>query len=753
MSIAIKPLSQWAVGVERTIQSLKRRPLKGLTVPGGRLEYAVDAHSLWVLLHLGHKGGSKGVVWAVRTCYDPQGAVQLADSGEGRDGRIFFELEGGLGRFRVELQSLSEQSSLIRYTAWLTPRADTTIQAMPRDLYLLGKDLDPGSGSGRVLGKQNANGAAFAFFTQEKPAGAAGLYFQQLTSLNGYFEATETDAKEVVGGDWPEIGLALPTTKKPLPKGLKVCISDGFLRCWDTPPASETIAARWFLDGMAEIYPHLDRPETSYFDWPAMAGKTLRSMGSKYCRREINGHLYFNAYVGSERKPPESMVQFALLVPLLEYDQWRGRPNPLPAQMISSIPTFYDPGVGSTVRWLPGEQFDNEGGEPSEEEHTDLIDSWYLYHVMLNLARLAEMGIAEADRLLRDSLPYVIRVARHFEYQWPVFFKLKTLAVEKAETAPGAGGEQDVPGLYVKLMMLAHQLYGDETYIGEAELAARKLRGLGFDLLYQTNNTMFSGDGLLRLWKATGNREYLELSIACIANVVAKMWIWECDYGHAKHYTTFMGVAPLQDCEYVAAYEEAESFATALAYLQELGEQTPASVDLLLSEYMKYTLARSRYYFPTELPEEAVSPKPREGHLERDLAIPLEDIRTGWHKAGQVGQEVYGAATPFVLATHAYTHRKQVPFLVYSEYPLVFSDYRSERRASGTFRAKLCGSPTLQCRLRVIPLRNELPQVALFIEGDSPRLKAKIQRADRSREYMLPGGSEIRIEWKTRPKQ
>jgi hypothetical protein len=35
--------------------------------------------------------------------------------------------------------------------------------------------------------------------------------------------------------------------------------------------------------------------------------------------------------------------------------------------------------------------------------------------------------------------------------------------------------------------------------------------------------------------------ENRDLSIVSIANMIARAWMWECDYGFAKHYTNFMG--------------------------------------------------------------------------------------------------------------------------------------------------------------------------------------------------------------------
>jgi len=55
--------------------------------------------------------------------------------------------------------------------------------------------------------------------------------------------------------------------------------------------------------------------------------------------------------------------------------------------------------------------------------------------------------------------------------------------------------------------------------LNEAETAAKTLQGLGFNLFYQANNTSFSAGAMLRLYKETKNKIYLELSYLCLANI------------------------------------------------------------------------------------------------------------------------------------------------------------------------------------------------------------------------------------------
>jgi hypothetical protein len=115
----------------------------------------------------------------------------------------------------------------------------------------------------------------------------------------------------------------------------------------------------------------------------------------------------------------------------------------------------------------------------------------------------------------------------HFQHDWPIFYHRETLRVLKREVRDGLVGERDAAGLYAHVMLQAWHLTADRRYLDEAEAAASKLTGLGFGTLYQTNNTILTGVALARLWKATGNSLYRELSFVCMASGLSHLWMWE----------------------------------------------------------------------------------------------------------------------------------------------------------------------------------------------------------------------------------
>src|SRR3546814_14941544 len=83
---------------------------------------------------------------------------------------------------------------------------------------------------------------------------------------------------------------------------------------------------------------------------------------------------------------------------------------------------FYDPKLKTLRRYLP-----NVG----DDKNADAVDSWYLYHPLLNLGKLALAGNARAKRLFLKSIDYGIRAAHHFDYTWPVQYDVTDFRSEE----------------------------------------------------------------------------------------------------------------------------------------------------------------------------------------------------------------------------------------------------------------------------------------------------------------------------------
>ena len=294
------------------------------------------------------------------------------------------------------------------------------------------------------------------------------------------------------------------------------------------------------------------------------------------------------------------MVLLALLIPLLEWQRWSGERFVLADELRRRLPAFMDERTDCVARWLPVAEDMLQGDEP--HEHPRLMDSWYLFHPLLNMGRLAAWGDEEARACLLSSLGLAIKVAHRFDYDWPVFYDIDTLKVIKAETKPGEGGEHDVPGLYAHVMLQAWDLTGDQRYLDEAVAAGRSMIGKGFELAYQINNVAFGLESMLRLHQITGDAEFRGVAHVLAACMFDNSGLWQCLYGDAAERSTFIGVYPLTDAPYTAAYEEAEAAAASLAYVTLAGDDLYPPLKLLMPEVVRHTTARLDDLLPLQHP-------------------------------------------------------------------------------------------------------------------------------------------------------
>jgi len=701
--------------------------------------YEITVHTLgnalWIVVTC-----PSGVQLVLHAAYAPIDHLQTRRVTK-HDNGVTIHLSAYIGHFEVTLTLPENEYALIRYTTTFTASAPLLVPYWPRDLVVLNsaKNKIP---EGTVHVSQVGARSGLQYVSLDEPAAGAFLYFQNLTALNDYAEATETSLGNTVGGAWPELGFALPpTTKgKPIPANREIVLSDAFIAFTPEHPKDEVAQAKQFLNLLAAVYPHLPKPDTKYHNWLHIVGEGLHDLEfSHACWSHGGEQDYLNAYVSDYATPPEIMVQLAVLMPLTDYYDWCKTDLPAIEKIKNGLDAFYNKELGTITRFLPALADELDGSE--EQLHQDVMDSWYLHHPLLNLGRLALRGDLQGKKLFLGSIDFAVKVARHFNYEWPVLYNMKTMDVVKAETAPGKGGEKDVAGLYSLVMLHAWELTKDKKYLNEAKKAAKTLQGKGFQLFYQANNTAFSANALLWLYKETREDVYIDLAYVCIANIFKNLQLWECEYGYAKDYATFFAVFPLNDAPYTAAYEEQEVFAAFhnfLLYAE--GEKLLPAVDMLLPEFVRYIVNRVAYYYPPNLPAAMLAEKTTKGHVDRKLWIAIEDIHDGWEQSGGVGQEVYGAGVAFgVVPRHFY----RVPgedFFVFCDYPTAGF---KKRKNTICFHVK--GDPRLSCRMLIVKTKGHtLPQLVVSAGSE---LESH-HRQDGHLEYIVAGRSEIKISWK-----
>lgn len=657
------------------------------------------------------------------------------------DGNIVLKALTRLGNYIVEVSFPESDSCMFRYTTVFTAAFPMLIPYWPRDIVPLTSRGKIENTTGIIHAHQVGTRSGILYFSMTQPTNGTVFYFQNLSAMSAYCQASETSLSDTVGGSWPEIGFEFPVNRdKPIPADTEFTISDAFVILDEDIVREDTEVVVKFLQNLAEVYRFIPRPEPLYQDWLPIAKNALEGLSSdKGSWTTIHSVPFLNAYVGDYTTPAEIMVQLAVLLPLHEYLTWSGKSDKLYDELNKGLEGFYDKRVNSIVRWHPDLEDDLDKSE--EQKREMVMDSWYLHHPLLNLARLALRGDKIAGKLFLDSIDYAIKVAHEFNYEWPVFYKMTTLEVLKAETSPGEGGEKDVPGSYAHVMLMAYKLTGEKRFIKEAVTALKSLEGLAFDVFYQANNTAFTAGALAELYRETNDQKYLNLSYSCLAGIFKNVQIWDCNYGYAKDFPNFFAVFPLNDAPYTAAYEEFEVYAALHHYMEVTeGLDILPSLKILIPEFIKYAVSRLPYYYPSMLPEEMIADEIKTGEIHKALWVPLEDIQDGWEKSGGVGQEVYGAGVPFGVIPRQYFTIEELPASFYINYPAVRMRFGKGKVTFG------------------VPGHSHFKVTLLLLGLTKPALsKVKIEIKDRTaykevlpgqgNRYEFPANSNVRISW------
>ncbi|HYD23371.1 MAG TPA: hypothetical protein VEB68_01135 [Croceibacterium sp.] len=673
------------------------------------VEVCEGRESVWCLIRREGRGGL-----ALRTAHIGGAAYSCRRVKAGPDEVLRLEVKSALGRHQVCLTTSGAGLHRLRAVVRFTPAADMRLPYLPRDLYPLDAHDDPTRAEGKIEAAQRGPSSGLVYFRLDQPAFGSTLYFQNFTALNPYFIATGTTPDGVVGGDWPELGYKAPTpetqeVEQPgaLRGGEEIVLSDAIVVLRDWAADNEREMARQFLQMLGVAYQTLELPEAEYRDWVDRAERTLRDLKSApQARREHYGNLYIMPY--PEGEYPDVMVQLSVLQAVHEWGQWKGKPLALEDQLRKGLGKFYDPRVKTLRRYLP-----NVGEEQGKDP--DAVDSWYLYHPMLNLGRLALEGDELARELLLKSIDYGIEAAHHFKYAWPIMYKIEDFSIITKARGDEEFGQTDVGGIYAYVMLQCFELTGEDRFVQEAKAALDLAKDLRFDLLYQANLTVWGAVACLRLWRITDDKQYLAQSYAYLAGFFHNAIIWQSEIGHARHYNTFMAVTCLHDSQYMAMYECFESFAGFEEYLEQAGPELEPAVRMLIGEYCKYVLDRAWFYYPDALPREAIHVGDHQsGVVCPELSFPLEDLYPDGQAAGQVGQEIYGCGAAFVFASRSHHPVEGAPFLLYCNQFI----RAHERTGDKALSILLDGGETCEAEVSLVRLkRRKLPRASLITAG------------------------------------
>lgn len=694
--------------------------------------------ALWVIVRRPSKGGV-----ALRAAHLAAGKFTCRVVSPVKDDAIEVTIDALAGRYRIRVALSRDDLHRLCVRTVLTPSAPLRLSFVPRDLYPLTETDDPVAPRGNVEAAQRGVNSGLLYVRFAKPTFGSLLYFQNLTALNDYFRATGTVPDGVVGGDWPELGYLPPTRKSsgeeadPLPAGRDVVLSDAILVFRDQVADTEQAMARQFVQMLGTVYQAIERPVAQYRDWLGRAERTLDDLerASAATVRHY-GHRYVMPYVDGE--VPDAMVQMSVVSALHDFGRWRGQAVPLTAELLRGMGKFYDPAVGTLRRYLPNL------AKTAPDKDADAVDSWYLYHPMINLARLALDGDTAARRLLLKSVDYGIRAARHFDYRWPILYRIDDFSIITGTRGDERFGETDVNGIYAYLMLQLYQLTSEPRYLEEATAALEAVKGLRFDLMYQANLTVWGAVACMRLWRITDDRDWLAQSYVFVAGLLHNCEIWESRIGHAAHFPNFLGATCLHDAPYMAMYECFECFMGFEEYLANAGFDLDPAVRLLVSDYCRYALDRAEFYFPDMLPADMLHDGDHQSsRIDPALSFPLEDLYADGQSAGQIGQEIYGAGAAFVFATRAFHAVEGAPFRLFCNLFVRAMDRIDDHMLS----ILLDGGETSAALVSLVRLKRRTFGRATMTTAGGDAIRAHRTSADRI-DFHVPADGRVILTWR-----
>ena len=726
-SLQESPITPQALRAKQVLAKTADQPIARARQGSLDVEVRLEQDTLWVVLRREEEGGLAlrfPVFSPDATCRKIRVAEALA----------CVECKGSLGVARLTLHGEPFGLDQIHATYEFEAVQDLAIDWLPRDLVPFDATGDTAATQGTVEAEQRKLNTGLLYFSLDKPAFGKVLYLQNFTRLNDYFNATTSKPESAVGSDWPEMGYRPPRNAKTgravLPGGQRLRLYDTFVAIRGYPQASETDSAWQFLDMLGGIYPSLEPPQPKFHDWVGRAQATVRDLeAAPDVRVKHYGHTYFHPYTASEY--PDAMVQLSIASALEDWGRWQGKEHPLRREIMAGIGKFWDPEIKTLRRYLP-----NVG----KEKNADAVDSWYLYHPLLNLSNLAIGGDDEARELFLASVGYGMKAARHFKYKWPIMYDVKDFRVLVDIAEADQRGQTDVGGIYAWVMLQAFELTRDIVYLAEAEKAISAAKGMRFDLNYQANLTAWGAAACIWLWRITSHKVYLAQCYVYLASFFHNSQMWKSDIGLARNWTNFLGVTCLQDAPYMAAYECFDSYAAFERLLDYGGPDLIPSVKLLVGEFCRHALDRAWYYYPDTLPEEAIATEIRNGHIARELNFPLEDLYPDGQPAGQVGQEIYGSGAAMIYATRAFHHIEDAPFLLFCD-SFVRAIHRLDRH---TLNFKIDGHELGPVRLALIPTGKDKFEPKLWTATREP---IELALVDGRLEGWVPANVAMLLSW------
>lgn len=349
--------------------------------------------------------------------------------------------------------------------------------------------------------------------------------------------------------------------------------------------------------------------------WKEFAAATVGNLQEKSTTRvEVNGHTGLRAYVKDSsqiwQQPADNfelMTVADVLWPSLLY--LRLHPSPRFEtecnELLAALPSFYHADTQSISNDFVR--------KPNER-----TDSWYPFEN--GLVKYPAIGSLAGSKEVTDhfleAFQTAQKMARQYDYLFPIYYQVSTLRAE------GAGTNYAIGGLYAWAAILAHRLTGEEQYLDESRRAIQVLCTVPSDRLFHEPQEL-----------AYGALAAAELGLRDQANYLLyeqlRMFYWYSDPSQKSHDVRGM-VQAAASILYPAFKENVE------AILPWTGILKRGIVFEGLLRFMDQQRRNNFYFF------QDCTANP----LHASMAfIPFENLGTLelGGQTGNVGKEIYGA--------------------------------------------------------------------------------------------------------------
>ncbi len=586
--------------------------------------------------------------------------------------------EPGLINARIELQVAAGKSVPAALFAKGSPELSYARRYGKGFVFYL--NSTPGSYTYHTAGDDRDSAAIvdrnqFVFMGDPSILKATLFQYVDFSSLNLYFTQTGSILLNTVQqpegclgvprppqeAGFDRFGFTTPTGRSAVRKAGNLLVSNTWLLLQPGVPGIHEPAkySQRFIEGVAAVYDHIEKPTYKFVDWPRLTDKGLHDLEKLKHDQPGTAIIYPQANLWSLRKyqhdfasaPAEALLTGA-------EDSW--------ARVQSALPYG---------------------------------DAWqYLYPLVMAGEYAAAYNSEPAKQAFLAAKENVLKVGAALNYVFP-------LRIAADFSNPGKFRNQyDCTGAFVYLTLLYHEMTGESRFLDSAKKAGDRLCQMGFEFPFEFTTTALGPLAMLRLYKITGDKKYLDAVSIPLAAIFRHSWLFNPSYGQYKGRTIFMLTEGMPGV-YTNGWEEAALIRYLGLLLAEGKEMLGHTRSVMVTELLRWKCISGADGLAPLLPDPSIiyTGIPREWKIpiRRESYIPLEgfgylewDSSGQHHLPGRVSQSPYCFAM-LPEAAFLLFHPVFDKTVLYCEVPITMMEKKSD-----AVDFMITGKGSYRCRLK-----------------------------------------------------